>query len=115
LAEGHQVILGVGAALIDGKYVVDFVRRNQAPCLQALLAKRMFGNISVTNLPPAISIYLVVVGRTLVFVVFPPGFGLVFIAVAPIGKFRASRIAAGLFGFIGHGKSLLLQDMREGQ
>lgn len=84
--------------------MMDLINRDIATMLQTLFAKRMLGNISVADCTPAPTVDFVVIGRTLIFVVFPSGLGLVFIAVATVGKFRTTGVTAGMWELVRHGQ-----------
>ena len=102
LAEGHEVIFSMGAAAINGENVMNFIGGDETTGLKALFAERVLGNVSVTNLPPAITVDLVVIRRALVFVIATAGGGLVIGAVALGGKLGAAGVAAGMWGFGWH-------------
>ena len=51
----------MGAALINRLDVMDFIGSNITTGLKAVFAERMLRNVTVTNLPPAITVNLIVV------------------------------------------------------
>ena len=102
LAEGHEVIFGMGAAAINGKNMMDFIDGDETTGLETLFAERVLGDISVTNLPPAVTVDLVVIRRALIFVIAAAGGSLMISAVALGGELGTTGVAAGVRGFGWH-------------
>lgn len=97
----------MGAALRQRPDVVYFHGGGQLSVLLALLAHGMFRQVSVTNPPPCAAIpaltlrvaHMPVIMRRYNFLVFP--------AIPPVRKARASRIRTGTLGSVWHGGRLL--------
>ena len=90
LAQGHQVILRVPAALRHRQDVVDFLNRCEPPFFEAPLTQRMLRHILVTDAFPSASIFLVYIGASLIAVILSPLNTLVLRAVLPICKTRTA-------------------------
>ena len=95
-AERPKVILGMSAALINGKDVVYFIDWDEAASFEALFAKRMLGDIQVPDGAPAAAVDLVMIGRPVVLVILPTGDSLMSrtVTFAP-DSVRAAGISAG--------------------
>jgi hypothetical protein len=94
LAQGHQVIWRVPAALRYRQNVVDFLNRCEPPFFQAPLTQRMRRHILVSDSFPRSSVLLIDVGRAFVFVVLPARLCFVFFAVLPVTQVGTSGIGA---------------------
>jgi len=106
VAERHQVGLFVTAAEFGGNLVMNEVSRNQATGSLAPLAERMLREILVTDLLPAVTVNLGVIGTADGRVVFSSGDGFMFRAVSALAdKFGTAGISAGLQGFLRHEKA----------
>jgi hypothetical protein len=93
MAEGLEVIVGVGTSVPGGNDVVNFIGGNQKSGLKTLFAKRMFGYIQVTDGTPAPTVNFVMVGGTLEAVIIPFGDDFMSVAVAAVAdQFRTSGI-----------------------
>jgi hypothetical protein len=86
-------------ALIDREDMMDFGGGGIFTLLQTFLTERMLRDIQVTNLAPTRTVDLVVVRRANVFVILPPGDGLMLRAVAIEGDFGTTGVGAGVRDF----------------
>ena len=77
LAKGHEIIIGMGTAAINGEYMVDFIGGDEAASFEASLAERVLGNIQVPDVTPAPTVDFVTVGGAAVAVVLAGSDGLV--------------------------------------
>jgi len=81
--------------------MVDFISRNIKSTLQAILTKRVLGNIQLTDFTPPPTVNLVVVGRPLSSIILTSGDGFVSRTVLSLtNKLGATRIFTGFKGFL---------------
>jgi hypothetical protein len=99
LTEGLKIGEVMRAALIGRDEMMDFVGRSIFTGLQTFLTKRVLRDIQVTNLTPTRTVDFVVVGRANVFVILPPGDGLMLRTVAVEGDFGTAGVGTGVRDF----------------
>ena len=85
-AKGHEVGLGVGAALIDGADVVNFVSGDVTLSLKTLLAERVLGDIQVADDVPAVAVNLVAIRTAVELVVITVHLRTVNVAVTTVSR-----------------------------
>ena len=99
LAKGHKVIFGVSATVIDSEDMVYLVNGNIASGFKASFTQGMLGYIRGSNLAPTPTVNLVMLWRTLVFIILPAGSSLV---CGTITAFTDGGWTAGIStGFLG--------------
>ena len=101
-AQTHQVAFCVRTASVDGQDVVNFFHGRQPPFCKASLAKRMRLDIPYSYPLPFTPIFLVVVGRTLIFVVAVRRLAFMFVAIGLVRKVGTARKCARLLRFMWH-------------
>ena len=70
LAQTHEVLSCVSAALGNGQNVVYFLHRSQPTFLEALFTQRMLCGITVADTLPRSAVFAVDIGTALVFIIF---------------------------------------------
>ena len=101
-AQTHQVAFCVRTASVDGQDVVNFFHGCQSPFCKASFAKRMRLDKPCSYPLPFTPIFLVVVGRTLIFVVAVRRLAFMFVAIGLVRKVGTARKCARLLRFMWH-------------
>ncbi len=103
VAKAHQVWLIVRAAEFGRDFMVNQISRDIAPASKAGLAERMPGNIQVTDLLPAVTVNLGMIGTADCGIIFSSGDSFMFLAEASFADhFGTAGISAGSEWFIRH-------------
>ena len=102
VAQGHQIILHMGAAPGKRQNMVDFLGGDSFSGPLAPLAQRMGGYVPVADALPCPAISPLTGWIALIFVISRRDEPLVLLAISPAGEKRAAGIGTGALGFIGH-------------
>ena len=112
LAQTHEVLSCVSAALRNGQNVVYFLHRSQPTFLETLFTQRMLCRIAVTDALPCSAVLTVDIGTALVFIVFAAFLRAVLLTelsvtevVAAGVRTRSQRSLRHRFTSLGHEKS----------
>jgi hypothetical protein len=85
--------------LINRDEMMDFVGGDVKSMFKTLLAEGMGLDVKIANLSPTRTVDFVMVGRTNVFVILPPGDGLMLRAVTVEGNLGTAGIGTGVWDF----------------
>ena len=102
LAQAHEVILGVGAALRYRDNMVNFLHRCDSTFFEALFAQRVRRHISGADPVPRTTILAGRVGRSLIPIVLLPRVLPVLIAVCSVSQVWTAGIGARSLWFLRH-------------
>ena len=102
LAQTHEVLSCVSAALGNGQNVVYFLHRSQPPLLKTHLAERMLCRIAVTDAFPGSAVLAVDIDATLVFVVLAAFFYTVLFTKLSFAEVGTAGMGAGSEWSLGH-------------
>ena len=112
LAQTHEVLSCVSAALGNGQNVVYFLHRSQPTFLETLFTQWMLCGITVTDALPRSAVFTVDIGTALVFIVFAALLRAVLLtelSVTEVGtarmRARPQRFLRHRFTSLGHKKS----------
>ena len=95
VAQRHEVAFVMRTAFGHRKYVVHLVHHGHPTFLQAHLAQRMLGSVTVADTRPRSAVLLVDIRSAFVLVIFAPGFFPVLFTVLPVTQVGAARVRAG--------------------
>ena len=102
LAQTHEVLSCVSAALGNGQNVMNLLYRSQPTFLEAHLTEGMIRRIAVTDALPRSAVLAVDIGTALVFIVFAAFLRAVPLTELSVTEVGTARVRAGSQRFLRH-------------